>query len=286
MKKTRKLTALVLMLAIAVTCVFAGCGKNASTDSKSAESTATKNAVDDSFTKVQTKGTVVIGVDDEFPPMGFKDDSGNIVGFDIDFAKAACEKLGIKAEIKKISWDAKEMELSTGKIDMIWNGYTITDERAKKVLFSKPYLENNQVIMVAANSPIKSKTDLAGKKVGLQKESSAQDALTSDEATYKAIGEDNVKKYPTNVEAFMDLKVGRVDAVVVDEVVANYQATKDKGQFIVLKDSLAKEQYGVGFRKEDKALRDKFQGAIDSLIKEGKTAEISTKWFGTDIVMK
>jgi ABC-type amino acid transport/signal transduction systems, periplasmic component/domain len=276
------------MLAIAVSCVFVGCGsKNTSAD-KSSASTASTKAVDDSFTKIQAKGTVVIGVDDEFPPMGFKDDNGNIVGFDVDFAKAACAKLGLKAEIKKISWDAKEMELSTGKIDMIWNGYTITDDRAKKVLFSKPYLENNQVIIVAANSTIKSKADLAGKKVGLQKESSAEDALTdkANEAIYKSIGEDNVKKYPTNVEAFMDLKVGRVDAVIVDQVVANYQATKDKGQFVVLKDSLAKEQYGVGFRKEDKALRDKFQGAIDTLIKEGKTAEISNQWFGSDIVMK
>lgn len=285
MKKTKKLAALILMLAMALTCVFAGCGNQSASTDQSKKS-ASAGAVDDSFTKVQQKGTVVIGVDDEFQPMGFKDESGNIVGFDIDFAKAACEKLGLKAEIKKINWNYNTTELATGKIDMIWNGYTITDDRAKKVLFSKPYLENNQVIIVAANSPIKSKADLAGKKVGLQKGSSAETALTSDEATYKAIGEDNVKKYPTNVEAFMDLKVGRVDAVIVDEVVANYQATKDKGQFIVLKDSLAKEQYGVGFRKEDKALRDKFQDAIDSLIKEGKTAEISTKWFGTDIVMK
>jgi polar amino acid transport system substrate-binding protein len=286
MKKTKKLTALILMLAIAMTCVFAGCGSNSSDNSGKQNNKATNSAVDDSFTKIQSKGTVVIGVDDGFPPMGFKDEKGNIVGFDIDFANAVCAKLGIKAEIRKIDWDTKELELSTGKIDMIWNGYTITPEREQKVLFSKPYLASNQVILVANNSKITSKKDLAGKKVGIQNGSSSEDALKADKTTYDSIGDANIKKYPTNVEAFLDLKIGRVDAVVVDEVVARYQATKNPGQYKVLNDSFSKEEYGVGFRKDDKALHDKLQDAMNQVINEGKAKEISVKWFGKDIVEK
>lgn len=283
MKKTKKIAALVLMIALMVTGVLAGCGKANTDQNTSAQ--ATNKAADDSLTKVMNTGTVVIGVDDEFPPMGFRDDSGNIVGFDVDFANAVAAKLGVKAEIKKINWDAKELELSTGKIDMIWNGYTITKERAKKVSFSKPYLKSNQVIIVKADSPIAKKADLAGKTVGLQNESSSEEALKKDEKTYNAIGEDHIKKYATNVEAFMDLKVGRVDAVIVDEVVARYQATKEAG-YKILDENFGGEEYGVGFRKEDKELRDAVQKAMDAVIADGEATQISNKWFSSDIVEK
>jgi polar amino acid transport system substrate-binding protein len=272
MKKLTKRAALLLALVVGVLGLFSGC--------------TNKQAADDSWKKVEEAKKIVIGVDDEFPPMGFRDESGNIVGFDIDLANAVAEKLGIEADIRKINWDAKEMELSTGKIDAIWNGFTITPEREEKVLFSKPYLKSGQVIIVMKDSPIKTKADLAGKIVGLQNESSSEDALKSDEATYKSIGEDNIKKYLTNVEAFLDLEIGRVDAVIVDEVVAKYQATKSDGKMVVLEDSFAEESYGIGFRKEDKALCDKVQGALDSLVEEGTAKTISEKWFGSDIVEK
>ena len=275
MKKFTKRAALLLALIVGVVGLFSGCSNGQD-----------KDAADESWKKIEDAGTIVIGVDDEFPPMGFRDESGNIVGFDIDLANAVAEKLNIKADIRKINWDAKEMELSTGKIDMIWNGFTITPEREEKVLFSKPYLKSGQVIIVMKDSPIKTKADLAGKTVGLQNESSSEDALKSDEATYNSIGEDNIKKYLTNVEAFLDLEIGRVDAVIVDEVVAKYQATKSDGKMVVLEDSFAEESYGIGFRKEDKALCDKVQEALDSLVEDGTAKTISEKWFGSDIVEK
>lgn len=275
MKNFTKRAALLLALIVGVVGLFSGCSNGQD-----------KDAADESWKKIEDAGTIVIGVDDEFPPMGFRDESGNIVGFDIDLANAVAEKLNIKADIRKINWDAKEMELSTGKIDMIWNGFTITPEREEKVLFSKPYLKSGQVIIVMKDSPIKTKADLAGKTVGLQNESSSEDALKSDEATYKSIGEDNIKKYLTNVEAFLDLEIGRVDAVIVDEVVAKYQATKSDGKMVVLEDSFAEESYGIGFRKEDKALCDKVQEALDGLVEDGTAKTISEKWFGSDIVEK
>ena len=275
MKNFTKRAALSLALIVGVVGLFSGCSNGQD-----------KDAADESWKKIEDAGTIVIGVDDEFPPMGFRDESGNIVGFDIDLANAVAEKLNIKADIRKINWDAKEMELSTGKIDMIWNGFTITPEREEKVLFSKPYLKSGQVIIVMKDSPIKTKADLAGKTVGLQNESTSENALKSDEATYNSIGEDNIKKYLTNVEAFLDLEIGRVDAVIVDEVVAKYQATKSDGKMVVLEDSFAEESYGIGFRKEDKALCDKVQEALDGLVEDGTAKTISEKWFGSDIVEK
>ena len=109
--------------------------------------------------------------------MGFRDDKNDIVGFDIDLARAAAEHMGVEAEFQPIDWKTKEAELLSGRIDLIWNGYTITDERKEKVLFTKPYLENSQVVITKADSKITKLSDLAGQEVGIQSLSSAADAL-------------------------------------------------------------------------------------------------------------
>ena len=124
---------------------------------------------------------IIVGLDDQFPPMGFRDDKNELVGFDIDLAKAAAEKMGCKIEFQPIDWDSKEMELNTGKISLIWNGFTITDDRLASMEFTKPYLNNRQIIVVKDGSDIKSKADLVGKNVGVQKGSSAVDAINADE---------------------------------------------------------------------------------------------------------
>lgn len=120
---------------------------------------------------------LVIGVDDKFAPMGFRDEDNELTGFDIDYARAAAEYMGVEVKFQPIDWKTKENELSSDRIDLIWNGYTITPEREEKVDFTKPYLENAQVVAVLEDSPIESLEDLEGEVIGLQALSSAMDAM-------------------------------------------------------------------------------------------------------------
>lgn len=226
---------------------------------------------------------LIIGIDDKFAPMGFRDDKNELVGFDIDYARAAAEKMGKEAVFQTIDWSAKESELNSGRIDLIWNGYTITEERKQKVLFTKPYLKNAQVIVTLANSDIAKLDDLSGKNVGLQKLSSAADALNASEVKSKLKA---ITEYPDNVLALSDLKIGRVDAVVIDQIVADYYMTKDKGTFKQLDESLAPEEYGIGVKKGNEALLNELQKALDAMNEDGTAAKISEKWFGENRVLK
>lgn len=223
----------------------------------------------------------VIGLDDEFPPMGFRDENNEIVGFDIDLAKAAAEKLGCEVEFQPIDWDTKELELENGNIDFIWNGLTITDERAQAMDFTKPYLKNKQIIIVKNDSEIKSKADLAGKEVGVQAGSSALDAVEADEL-YSSLG--NVSTYDTNILAFTDLDIARVDAVVADEIVARYYLANNENDFRVVEDGdFGDEVYGVAAKKGNTETVANLQAALDAMSADGTAAKISEKWFGEDI---
>ncbi|MGG0738468.1 amino acid ABC transporter substrate-binding protein [Niallia taxi] len=256
----KRLLAMILLVA-AVFSIVAGCSKSSSKE-------------DD---------TLVIGIDDKFAPMGFRDENNEIVGFDIDYAKAAAEKMDMKVEFQPIDWETKESELSSGRIDLIWNGYTITDERKKKVLFTKPYLKNAQVVVTLADSKVTKLADLEGKVVGLQSLSSAADALDADPIKSKI---KTVTEFSDNVSALNDLKNGRLDAVVIDEIVIDYYMTKEEGSFKILNESLAPEEYGVGVKKGNEELLEKLQKALDEMNEDGTAAEISDKWFGDDIVIK
>lgn len=228
--------------------------------------------------------SIVIGLDDHFPPMGFRDDKNEIVGFDIDLAREAGKRLGVEVSFKPIDWSAKEAELSGKRIDVLWNGLTITEERKANILFTKPYLENRQIIVVTGKSAIQTKAGLAGKVVGVQDGSSAVDAVEKDAATAKAIKE--LKKFSDNVTALMDLSVGRLDAIVVDEVVGRYYTSKKPDEYRVLEDNFGAEEYGVGMRKDDAELGTKLDKALDDMKADGAAAAISTKWFGKDILKK
>ncbi len=228
------------------------------------------------------KKKVVVGLDDNFPPMGFRDDKNNIVGFDVDMAKEAAKRLGMEVEFKPIDWNSKEAELNGKRVDVLWNGLTITEKRKENISFTNPYMENRQIIVVAANSPLKNKADLAGKVVGTQEGSSSVEAIEKDAATMKSFKE--LKKYGDNVAALMDLKTGRLDAVVVDEIVGRYYIAKKPGEYNVLTENFGSEEYGVGLRKEDKELLAKLQKALDEMKKDGTSAKISKQWFGEDIV--
>lgn len=262
----KRIATSILILA-AVFSLLVGCSSSSSSSSK----------------ETDKETTLVVGIDDKFAPMGFRDEKNEIVGFDIDYAKAAAEKMGVKVEFQPIDWKTKESELSSGRIDFIWNGYTITDERKEKVLFTKPYLKNAQVVVTLNDSKLTKLADLEGKVVGLQSLSSAADALNANPIKDKI---KTVTEFSDNVLALNDLKSGRLDAVVIDEIVINYYMTKEKETFKVLDESLAPEEYGVGVKKGNEELLDKLQKALDELNEDGTAAEISTKWFGEDKVLK
>jgi polar amino acid transport system substrate-binding protein len=226
---------------------------------------------------------LIIGIDDKFAPLGFRDENNKIVGFDIDYAKAAAEKMDKEVVFQPIDWSSKESELNSGRIDLIWNGYTITEERQEKVLFTKPYLKNAQVILVNSDSKISKIENLFGKVVGVQSLSSASDALNENEIKSKI---KNVTEFKDNVLALSDLKIGRIDAVIIDQIVADYYMTKEPDTYKILDESLAPEEYGIGVKKENEALLMDLQKALDELNEDGTATKISEKWFGEDRVLK
>ena len=220
---------------------------------------------------------IVVGLDDNFPPMGFRNEKNELIGFDIDMAKEAAKRLGLEVEFKPIDWSAKEAELSGKRVDALWNGLTITEERKQNILFTAPYMENHQIIVVAANSAIKTKADLAGKVVGAQEGSSAVDAIKKDEAVFKSFKD--IKTFGDNVTALMDLTTGRLDAVVVDEVVGRYYTSKKPGEYRILTDNFGSEDYGVAVRKDDAELLSRLDQTLDAMAADGSAKAIYDKWF-------
>ena len=281
---------IVLSTAVVMSIGLVGCGGEAETtevmaDTEAAE--ATEVTADTEATEAAStldKDTLIVGLDDTFAPMGFKDESGEIVGFDIDLAKAMGEKLGKAIEFQSIDWTMKETELNAGNIDFIWNGYSISDERKEQVDFSVPYLKNRQIIITLADSDINAKADLAGKTVAAQTGSTAVDAIESEPDVLATFKDGKPVTYESNNDVLMDLEAGRVDAAVADEIIVRYYMSK-KGEekFKVLDEDFGEEEYGVGMRKGDAKMVDAFNKAYDELKAEGKLAEISTKWFGEDI---
>ncbi|HYD39412.1 MAG TPA: amino acid ABC transporter substrate-binding protein [Anaeromyxobacter sp.] len=241
----------------------------------------TARAADASLQNVKAKAKLVMGLDDAFPPMGFRNEDNEIVGYDVDLAKEVAKRLGVTLVPQPIDWNAKEQELNTGAIDCIWNGFTITEQRKQAVLFTKPYLKNAQVVVVKKGSPFTTLASLKGKKVGLQAGSSAAGALEGAKEFRASLKQ--VVEFKDNLTALMDLEVGGVDAVVMDLILANDNIKRSGKPYVVLKESLAPEVFGVGFRKNDVALRDAVQATLEAMAKDGTIAKLSTKWFGSDI---
>lgn len=263
----------ILCVVLVMSLLFTGCSNKAS-----------KEVEDQSLEEIKEKGTLILGLDDSFPPMGYRNEKGEIVGFDIDLAKEVANRMGVELEVTPIDWDAKVLNLNNGDIDVIWNGLTITEERQKQINFSKTYLENKQIIIVRNDSDINTKADLSGKKIGIQLGSSSQDALTADTETTESLEE--IIKYSNNTEALMDLKAGRVDAVVVDEILGRYYIGKKPGEFKVAEEDFGKEAYGIGFRLSEDNLRDEVDKILDEMKEDGTAGKISKEWFGEDIVVR
>lgn len=236
---------------------------------------------DNSLQYIKDKGKFIVGLDDSFPPMGFRNNKGEIVGFDIDLAKEVARKMGVSVEFKAIEWDGIVGSLNNKDIDMIWNGLTITEKRKDKIIFSNSYLENGQIIIVNKNSSIKNKKDLKDKVVGVQMGSSSDTALNKNKEVLHNIKE--IKKYGKNTEALMDLSANRIKAVVVDEVVGRYYISKRSNEYKVLADNFGEEEYGIGFRKKDIQLKNKIDEYLDKMKKDGTMNKILKKWFGKNV---
>ena len=229
-----------------------------------------------------TGGTLIVGFDQEFPPMGFMAEDGSYVGFDLDLAQEAASRLGLEYQAQPIAWDSKDMELESGNIDCIWNGFTITG-REDDYEWTEPYMDNAQVFVVNGDSGIETLADLAGKVVECQADSSALAALNED-AELTATFDQLLTTADYN-SALMDLEQGAVDAVAMDVVVARYQIQQRDANFVVLDETLSSEAYAVGFKKGNTELRDQVQGALEEMAADGTMAEISEKWFGEDLTV-
>lgn len=234
----------------------------------------------DTWEQIEKRKKIVVGLDDSFVPMGFETKAGNLVGYDIDLAKAVFKLYGIKVDFQTIDWSMKETELRNGTIDLIWNGYSETPERAKKVAFSEPYLKNRQVLVVKKDSGITNFAEMKGKNLGLQTGSTAESWY---EGSQKLLKAKNTILYDTIPNEFLDLNADRIQGILLDEVYANYYISKQKDSSsyrIIQNDKIPADYFAVGMRKGDKTLRKKIDEAFNRLKKNGELARINKKWFG------
>ena len=253
----KKLVASVLAVAT-MALAFAGCGKK---DDKK----------------------FVVGFDQEFPPMGFVADDGSYVGFDLDLAKEAAKRMGREFVAQPIAWDSKDQELATGNIDCIWNGFTMSEERISKYTWTDPYMANAQVVVVKSDSGIATLDDLAGKVVAVQKDSSGLTAVEGNPALKDSFAQ--LIEVDSYLNAMMELEMGSVDAIVMDEIVARYEIQTSGKDFVVLDQTVSTEEYGVGFLLGNTEFRDKVQKTLEEMAADGTMAEISNKWFGKDVTI-
>ena len=284
MKKIRIIAALA---AATMAMTFAGCGgatENSASDNSApaSEEAQASQGADESLKKVLDSGKLILGLDATFEPMGYTNEKDEIVGFDIDVAAEVCARMGVELVKEPIDWDTKEQDLAVGRIDCIWNGMSINPSRAEQMNLSDPYMKNAMVFVVPASSEVASMGELSGKNIAVQNGSSAQEILEASELC-TSDSPVTVTAMATNVEALQQLELGLVDAVFLDSVVANYQITSAGKDYKVLPDGLEEEEYAIGFRKEDQALRDEVQRILCEMKADGKLGEISTAWFGSDI---
>ena len=240
-------------------------------------------AEDTGLADIMAKGNLVMGFDEAYPPMGFVDENGEHVGFDIDLAKEVTKRMGVDLILQPISWDAKELELNTGKIDCIWSGLTITEERKAQMLFTMPYLANEQIMVVMADSGIASVADTAGKVLGTQAGSASVDVLEANPDVKDALGEIYLSE--DFVAALMDLRLGGIDVLLIDSVVGNYYIAQqdDPAAFAVLPEVLQAEEYGIAVRQGEATLADAINAQLIAICEDGTLDAIRANWFANDV---
>ena len=232
-----------------------------------------------------TGDKLIIGIDDEFAPMGFRNEYGKIVGFDIDLAEEAARRMNVAIEFKPIDWDKKEDEITSGNVDMIWNGCDIMEEYKRYMIFSRPYMDNRQILLVRHGNDkgIKTAGDLAGKKVGTQAGSNSEDYVNADEKLRNSFAA--FITYRNIKEAFRALLSEECDVLIIDEIAGRYEMIKNPDMFELVEETIGlATEIGIGFRKDNAELRDKVQATFDEMIKDGTAREISLKWFQADLI--
>lgn len=262
---------IVLALALTVVFVFTACGSGASK--------AAKNATASTTTTESNK--LRVGIDDTYPPMEYKDDSGNTAGFDIEMAKEIAKRMNKEVEFVPTAWSAIFSGLKADKYDCIISSLSITDERKKSIVYTRPYIANSQVIVVkAGNTSIKSEKDLGGKVVGVQLGTTSEECCIDFQ---KATPFKDFKKYEAMTEVLNELKIGRIDAVVCDLVVGKYFVARDKSSYTLVNTTLPQEPIGVGCKKSNTELADKIDKILGEMTKDGSLKTLSDKWFGDDM---
>ncbi len=248
------------------------------------EAAPAEETAESTASTVEGKTSLTVGFDANFPPYGYMDENGEYIGFDLDLAQEVCDRLGWELVKQPIDWDSKDMELSSGSIDCIWNGFTYNG-REEEYAWTTPYVDNSQVFVVAADSGIASAADLAGKVVNVQADSSALTALEDESNADLTASFAELIQVPEYNTAFMNLEAGAADAVALDVGVANYQVASRGDAFVILEEPLSTEVYAVGFLLGNEALRDVVQEQLDAMAADGKFAEIAEKWELTDYVI-
>lgn len=286
----------LLCTATIVAATLMGCGsKETASENATTEAVTEAASVEETSTEIPTEAatgaagsladrkSLTVGFDANFPPYGYMDDNGEYIGFDLDLAQEVCDRLGWELVKQPIDWDSKDMELSTGAIDCIWNGFTYNG-REDEYTWSDPYVDNSQVFVVAADSGITKLDDLAGKVVDVQADSSALTALEDEANATLADSFGELIQVPEYNTAFMNLEAGAADAVAMDIGVANYQISSRGDKFIILDEPLSTEVYAVGFLLGNEELRDAVQEQLNAMAEDGKFTEIAEKWELTDCV--
>ena len=286
MMKKRLLSA---VMASAMVLSLAACG-GAKTETTAAETTAEKKeeTTTADTTAAETAeaagGTLIVGFDQDFPPMGFVGDNGEYTGFDLDLAKEVASRLGLEYKAQPVAWDSKDMELESGNIDCIWNGFTING-REDDYTWSNPYLNNEQVMVVAADSGIEKLDDLAGKNVVVQAASAALDALNSDDNKDLTASFASLTENPDYNTAFMNLDSGAADAIAVDIGVAKYQLSqREEGKYVILDEPIQSEKYGIGFKKGNDELKDLVWAEVEKLYDAGEVDKLAEKYEVADML--
>ena len=272
----KKLLSLLLAVGIIFSC--AACGN----------ANKSEPSLDESWNKVQKSGKLVLGLDNAFPPMGYVDTkTGELIGFDIDLAKEVCKRLNIELKPQPIDWKSKTSELNNGNVDCLWNGFSKTPEREKELNLSTPYMKNEQVILIKTDADFKGLKSLAGKTIGVQSDSSADAALNENKEFKDTLK--SVVQIDDYSKAVLELQNGTIDAIAIDEVVARFYLANNPGAYKMLEEEdgksslFATEDYIIGFRKADNALKTKIEETLKEMASDGTMAKISKKWFDKDV---
>ncbi len=276
----KKIVAAILLAGMALS--MAACGNEKADDKKADASVKTDGTEDAAENETAAGDTFTVGFDQDFPPFGYVGDDGEFTGFDIEMATECAKRMGKEVILQPIAWDAKDMELESGTIDCIWNGFTVNG-REDQYTWSDSYMDNTQVVITKKDSGITTLADLAGKIVEVQKESSAQSALEDEDHTELLASFGDFLQVAEYNTAFMDLESGAVDAIAIDIGVANFQLEGKEDDYLILEETISSEQYAVGFLKGNETLRDEVQSTLMEMVEDGTFAEISDKYFGYDV---